>query len=231
MMQIVECRTEEEVYSALLEGTAPNIVEGSFTIAIKEGAHHLIVSGKASPRIEGVDHSWGLSSPKVEAKDDSHIRILKGDPHITAEPSVRVSTLRGNPIIEGTTRIFKNTEDTPEAWCQFFDVPIQPDGTVTLFKALNAGFKATRNDFEYLPGSCPVAPDWDPNRECGGGLHFSPTPRDALRFNPGARHFVACPILLSEIKTHIFSGVFPEKVKAPRVSKPCFEVDIDGNPL
>jgi hypothetical protein len=143
---------------------------------------------------------------------------------------VRVSILRGDPTIVGTTQILKITENTLEAWCRFWNVSIQPDGTVILYKALNEGFKA-RNDFEYLPGSCPVAPDWDPNRECGGGLHFSPTPREALEFNPRARHFVACPILLSEIKTHMISGAYPQKVKAPRVLKPCFEVDIDGNPL
>jgi hypothetical protein len=144
---------------------------------------------------------------------------------------VRVSILRGDPTIEGTTQIYLVAEETPEAWCKFWNVPIQEDGTVILFKALNAGFKATRNDFQYVPGSCPVAPDWDPDRECGGGLHFSPTPREALRFNIWASHFVACPVLLSEIKTHIFSGVYPQKVKAPRVYKPCFEVGIDGNPL
>jgi hypothetical protein len=191
---------------------------------------------KSAPRIMCGDNSsplidrWETSTSEIEAKESAHIRVFKGGPHITATPSVRVSILRGDPTIVGTTQIYKITENTPEAWCQFYGVPIHPDGTVILYKALNEGFKA-RNDFEYLPGSCPIAPDWDPERECGGGLHFSPNPREAFEFNIWASHFVACPILLSEIKTHIFSGVYPEKVKAPRVFKPCYEVDIEGNPL
>jgi hypothetical protein len=203
--------------------------------------------GDSTPRVECLDSSTprivcsdtsaptimcnDTSSPKVEAKGNSHIRILYGSPHITATPSVQVSVLRGTSTIVGTTQIFRVTEDTPEAWCQFYDVPIQEDGTVILYKALNEDYKATRNDFEYLPGSCPVAPDWDPEIECGGGLHFSPNPIEALAFNPWARHLVACPILLSEIKTHILSGVIPEKVKAPRVFKPCYEVDSEGKAL
>jgi hypothetical protein len=227
----VECRGSSSPRIACGGDATPRIMCGDNSTPTIECSY------SSSPRIECSDTSsprigcWGSSFPKIEAKDDSHIRILYGSPHITATPSVRVSILRGDPTIIGTTQISKITEDTPEAWCQFYGVPIQPDGAVILFKALHEGYKA-HNDFQYLPGSCPVAPDWDDGKkEFGGGLHFSPNPRDALRFNIWASHFVACPILLSEIKTHMISGVFPEKVKAPRVFKPCYEVDILGNPL
>jgi hypothetical protein len=302
-----ECRTLNEVLSAIESGSIPNIVEGDFSLDLTAGPLVIVISGKSSPtircwrdatlslscrdasfptvecrddstsKIECLDasapritsrdrstsrvvcqgssspqvicddtaksilecfdtsspilHCWHRASTEIVAKGGSHPRLIRGMHHITATPSVRVSILRGDPTIFGTTQIFRVTGDTPEAWCKFWNVPIQEDGTVTLFKALDAGFKATRNYFQYLPGSCPVAPDWDPDRECGGGLHFSPTPREALAFNPWARHFVACPILLSEIKTHMISGAYPEKVKAPRVAKPCYEVDILGNPL
>lgn len=39
---------------------------------------------------------------------------------------------------------------------------------------------------------------------------------------------MACPILLKEIKVHK-NPEYPEKVKAPRVFKPCYEVDMQGN--
>jgi hypothetical protein len=139
-MKSVECRTAAEVYSALKAGNAPNIIEGCFAILIEEGAHHLIVSGKASPTIEcwgsvstrikcrnsssprikcrnfstPIIECWEESAPKIEAKDDSHIRFTHGNPHITATPSVQVSVLRGNPIIVGTTQIFRVTGETPK---------------------------------------------------------------------------------------------------------------------
>jgi hypothetical protein len=49
----------------------------------------------------------------------------------------------------------------------------------------------------------------------------------ALEFDNEATKFMACPVLLKEIKVYK-SAIYPQKVKAPRVFKPCYEVNIDG---
>ena len=83
----------------------------------------------------------------------------------------------------------------------------------------------------HKPGSTPSAPDWDGGKEeCGYGLHFSPLPFLAVKFDPSARKYVACPVLVSEIVVHE-NAAYPDKVKAPRVYQPTWEVDIDGNPI
>ncbi len=60
---------------------------------------------------------------------------------------------------------------------------------IELFKSVNP---ETKCDFytgkiKYADKKTVVCPDFDPNpmRECGGGLHLSPTPELALSFNDG----------------------------------------------
>jgi hypothetical protein len=99
-----------------------------------------------------------------------------------------------------------------------------------LFKAVGEGF-ISQHGCDYSPGTSPSAPDWDGGKEeCGGGLHFSPHPVMAEEFHDDPDHFVACPVLLSEIVVHP-DGTYPAKCKAPRVAAPCWEVDRDGQKI
>jgi hypothetical protein len=116
---------------------------------------------------------------------------------------------------------------TASEWCKFYGVKVTR-GVAILFKAVGKDFKSKRR-MSYEPGTIPEAPDWDGGKaECGGGLHFSPRPFQALSFDWEATRFVACPVKVSDIVVHK-DAQYPEKVKAPRVCKPCYEVDIDGN--
>jgi len=103
-------------------------------------------------------------------------------------------------------------------------------GVVTLFKVLDGNFGASHG-MTYTPGSEPTASDWDDGvKECGGGLHFSPTPGHALEFAPKAKRFVACPVKLADIVVHP-NGTYPQKIKAPGVCGPVVEVDRLGDPV
>jgi hypothetical protein len=118
---------------------------------------------------------------------------------------------------------------TPAKWCDYYGASVE-DGVATLYKALEEDFTASHG-MSYAPGSQPTAPDWDGGeRECGGGLHFSPTPMHALEFNQDAKRFVGCPVNLADIVVHP-DGAYPQKVKAPGCCGPCFEVDRDGKPV
>jgi hypothetical protein len=48
-----------------------------------------------------------------------------------------------------------------------------------------------------------------------------------LQFAENAKRFVACPVRLKDIKVHK-NPMYPNKVKAPRVALPCYEVDRFG---
>src|SRR5207237_6599225 len=98
------------------------------------------------------------------------------------------------------------------------------DGVAFLYKAVDEDFRSMYGT-NYAPGAEPQAPDWDGgDAECGGGLHFSPKPAIALRFQPEAAHFVACPVRLEDIVLHD-RPLYAEKVKAKGVCGPVFEVD------
>ena len=123
----------------------------------------------------------------------------------------------------------------PQRHMQFKHAMVKVRDFELKFKAVGDDWCSTNRTpagkrISYKPGTKPKAPDWDGGgAECGGGLHFSPSPHHALEFNPEATRFVGCPVLVSEIVVHP-NGVYPSKVKAPRVYGKCFEVDLDGNP-
>jgi hypothetical protein len=118
---------------------------------------------------------------------------------------------------------------TPAKWCAYYGVTVKR-GVATLFKALDSNFGASHG-MTYTPGSEPTAPDWDGGvKECGGGLHFSPTPGHALEFALEAKRFVACPVKLTDIVIHP-NGTYPQKIKAPGVCGPVVEVDRFGEPV
>ena len=129
-----------------------------------------------------------------------------------------VWTLGGTPI--------KTVED----WCEYHGV-VANRGMVTLYKAVDDDYAtehSRRAGIFYKPGNKPKAPDWDGGvAECGGGLHFCPSPSLARGFNESATRYVACPVKASEIVVHE-NAQYPQKVKAPRVAGAIYEVDAFG---
>ena len=108
-------------------------------------------------------------------------------------------------------------------WCEYHGVEVKR-GIATVFKAVNAKWTTDRGT-NYSPGSKPKCDDFRDTGDCGGGLHFGPTPLHAMAYHPGATRFVSCGIRLSEMRP-ISGGA--AKCKAPRVVRACVEVDIDG---
>jgi len=175
-------------------------------------------------RGDGQFVAWENS--QVTAWENSQVTAW-GNSHVTASKynAVTVSAQHTGKVTGGV-QIKVPPIKTAEEWCEFYGVPIKR-GIAILYKAVNDVYYPTHN-IAYVPGTKPVAPDWDGGKEeCGGGLHFSPTPGHALEFNSNATKFVACPVKLSEIVVH-FPAEYPDKVKAPRVYRPCYEVDING---
>jgi hypothetical protein len=116
---------------------------------------------------------------------------------------------------------------TAKDWCDYYGVAVRR-GIATLYKALNADFTSPQG-FSYTPGTKPEAPDWDGGKqECGGGLHFSPSPAMARAFHAEAKKYAACPVRLSDIAIHP-NGDYPEKCKAREVCGPIYEVNEDGD--
>jgi len=114
------------------------------------------------------------------------------------------------------------------AWCEYHGVSVSRD-IATLYKAVNDKWTTGRGT-DYSPGSKPKCADWRYDGKCGGGLHFGPTPRHAKAYHSSATKFVAVGVRVSEL-CPIHDPSSTAKAKAPRVVRPCVEVDIDGNPV
>jgi len=146
---------------------------------------------------------------------------------ITATERVFINWEGAAEIIGGTAQEVKRSE--PQDWCDYHGVKVI-DGIATLYKALNKGFKSPRGG-NYTPGTTPRLSKFQAEPECcADALYFSPTPRHAHQFLPSPDCYVACPVLVSEIVTHV-NGDYPEKVKAIGCCAPVYEVDVNGNPI
>jgi hypothetical protein len=180
-------------------------------------------------------HVWDATtvraggSAQVTARGTASVR-LRGEASV--EASEHVSVIRHGPKTRASGGVVNEVPvrlKTAQEWCDFYGVPVQ-DGVAILFKAVDGEYFSTYGT-SYRPGSEPQADDWDDGeRECGGGLHFSPTPALALQFSPRAVRFVACPVRLEDIS---ISGreANAAKVKARGVCAPVYEVDEAGRPL
>jgi hypothetical protein len=178
-------------------------------------------SGSSQPRVG----CYGSSEPRVECYDNAQLAIT-GKASVKAGPKNPITT-DGKSDIDGGVIFQIGPIKTPEEWCAAYRVPVV-GGVAILFKAVDSNFKANQNGFDYTPGTTPVAPDWDGGKEeCGGGLHFSPRPSEALAFNTGAKKFVACPVNLADIAVHP-NPQWPSKVKAKGCCAAVWECDIDG---
>jgi hypothetical protein len=192
-------------------GSATVLARGAASVEARESAC-VIAGGNARVKAFG--------AVIVRARSRAHVDAEKGVTVIQHDSGVTVS--RGT-VTEAVR--FENAEE----WCDYYGVDVA-DGVVTLYKAVDGDFNSLYGT-SYRPGSEPRADDWDGGeRECGGGLHFSPQPMFAASSAGVTGRFVACPVRLEDIVVHP-NGDYPDKVKARCVCAPVYEVDEDGRPI
>ena len=188
--------------------------------SIKAKAELIEVSGSGYFEIWGQATVRASGQATVHASEQATVRAGKYNA-VFFSAGVKVS---------GGVKIKISVLATVKSWCDFHGLKIIK-GVATVFKAVDDLYKSPRGA-EYKPGSTPEAADWDGGKkECGGGLHFSPRPFQALTFNAEAKKFIACPVAIADMRVPQPDDKYPEKIKARRVCAPCFEVDIDGNPI
>jgi hypothetical protein len=194
--------------------------------------------GSSQPTVEAYDSS----QPTVVAYDSSQPRVVaygivqlcvKGAVKVTAAAAVAIAVLGGSPLITGGGFVSRKDISTPAKWCDFYGARVS-GGVAILFKAVKQDFTPpchAGNGVVYTPGTSPVAPDWDGGKkECGGGLHFSPTIPATLKFHSDNPRWMACPVALADLVVHP-DGQYPEKVKARGCAAPIWEVGRDGVPV
>ena len=221
----VEVRAQAELDSVIAAGNIAICVgDGWFTVS---GSAHVEARGSSHVVARESSHVVAWGSSHVEARANAFVRVFSAL-KIRAAASV-VLTLHGKcNDLEGGHHVRAIVPGTAQEWCDFYGVAVQ-DEIATVYKAVNDKFRSPHG-MTYEPGSIPRAIDWDGgHHECGGGLHFSPTPAAAREFNSDGTRYVACPVALSAMRAPRSDDSYPQKIKAECCCGPVYEVDIMGN--
>jgi hypothetical protein len=206
--------------SVVASGSSSVMAYGSSSVRAY-GSSSVMASDSSSVRAYGSSSVRASGSSSVMASDSSSVRAT---PHVAIQRHGASATVRGGVLIQIPE--ITNADE----WCSYYGVDVKR-GVAILYKAVDDEFCSDYNRFAYRPGTKPQAPDWDGGvQERGGGLHFSPRPVLALEFMRNAKHFVACPVRVKDIVVHRDASL-PQKVKAPGVCRPVYEVTIDGEPI
>jgi hypothetical protein len=158
-------------------------------------------------------------SATVTAYDSATVRAT---PKCAVHLHSGYAKAKGGVLIDHTTDL-----SDPADWCEYHGVTVTRAGIATLYKAVDDAWTTPRG-FDYSPGAKPKAPDWTDDNGCGGGLHFSPSPTQALAYHEEATRFVAVGVKVADLRP-IPGGT--AKAKAPAVVRACREVDLDGKPV
>jgi len=169
------------------------------------------------------------NSSQVTACDSSQVRACDSS-QVTATKWVAVTVIKrfDTPKVTGGTKIVIPLLNTPQKWCDFYGIKVNK-GVATVFKAVRDNYFSLHGA-DYSPGSKPECHKWDKTTECGNGLHFAPRPFIGKEFDPQATRYVACGVALKDIVVFP-KGSYPNKCKAPKVIKACYEVDEDGKKI
>lgn len=158
-------------------------------------------------------------SATVRAYDST--TVTAGSHVATHRHSTR-ATLHGGTIIDHTNLDLNN----PQTWADYTGAHIQ-DGEVVLYKAvddtLTTGHSWTPT--AYPIGQAVACEDWRDDNDCGGGLHASPHPHQALAYYSDAARMLRVAAPLDSIRP-----IGTDKAKAPRF-RVLDEVSLTGRPL
>ena len=231
-MSIVNVKGQAEFDAALKRGDVPNVIDGHIEVSAKVDFYAydsatVRAYGSATVTAYGSATVRASDSATVTASGSVFVRLFRA---LSVKASVGVIIAKhatSNAKIEGGQVIACETFKTPAEWCVYYGVDVV-DGIATVYKSLNADFTSPHGT-RYAPGDSPEAPDWDGGKaECGGGLHFSPSPMMAEGFHTGAK-WMACQVRLDEMAVHP-DGEYRQKCKAKRALS-CVEVDIHARPI
>ena len=224
--------TQAELDAILSHGVKP----GDLIAIVGDGSQVVVIDGRP-----------GRAGASVEAWESSRV-VARGSSRVEAWESSSVEAWESSSVVAGAFVAVQKQPDhdgkikggvvirvkrptTVREWCAFYGVTVQQGDVAILYKGVRDDYRTGR-DFLYAPGTTPEAPDWDGDaRECGGGLHFSPSPAMTLEFYPEATRFLACPVRLRDIRKPKKDDTYPQKVKARRIALPIVEVDLFGDPV
>jgi hypothetical protein len=218
-------------------GSATVRASGSATV-YASGSATVYASGSATVRASDSATVYAFDSATVYASDSATVRAsgsatvrASGSATVYASKWAIVRTHRGHKgTATGGIIVTDPAILTASDWCEYHGVTVK-DGVAIVYKAVRDDYKS-QYGLLYPVGGSAEATDWDGGeKECGGGLHFSPSPSQAKSFDEKATRFLACPVALEDMRNPKEDDQYSSKIKARRICGPIIEVGWDGKPL
>ena len=205
------------------------VAKGSAHV-VARGSAHVVARGSAHVVARESVHVVAWGSAHVEAWESVHV-VARGSAHVVASKWSTVRKMLSHcGTIMGGIVVEEPAITTADDWCAYYGVTVK-DGIAVVYKAVRDDYRSS-HDFLYPVGAAVECNDWDGGEcECGGGLHFSPSPAMAFQFDDLATRFLACPVALSDMRSPTATDCYPQKIKARRVCGPIIEVDINGDAI
>ena len=194
-------------------------VAGESTVSVYDSARVDRVYGSA--RVGRVCGSARVGSATetstVHLYDTS--TLTQATPHVAVFLHSARATFAGGHLIDLTSLDLTD----PATWAAHVGGKTTGDGRVVLYKAVDDQWRSPHGAV-YTPGSETTCDDWCDDAVCGGGLHFSPSPAQAMEYHGQATRFVAVEVDVATLRP-IPGGT--AKCKAPSC-RVLYEVDIHG---
>ena len=172
-------------------------------------------------------------SATVRAWDSATVQAW-GSATVQASKYVAVHLHSARATVEGGVLIDLTAVDERDAreWCEIHGANLVGD-TVLLYKAVDSDYAAGHSYrlTTYAVGSTATALDWRADHSCGGGLHLSPHPEQALVYRSDAERMLLVEVDLVDlcpIPSLAWGEAAKCKVRACRVLR---EVALDGTEL
>lgn len=158
---------------------------------------------------------WAFDWSKITARMSSHVNAYD-QARVKAGAFVSVYIASEDAEVDGGVQILCEPAKTmePDKWCAFNLVEVDSDGMAHLYKVTDDHGLSEHGGVYVVGQTIDDTDNWVDDRECGHGLHASPTPEMARTYCKritGVRFFeVTCPV--SELRP-----LDTDKCKAPRL--------------
>ena len=175
-------------------GAATVMATGSGKVEAR-GSATVAAGGSVRVRAFGAAGGAGRGRAQIEATDG--VSIIR---HSLA------ATVSGGHVTDAVRFA------TPEEWCEYYGIDVDNGIGSSTRPSTKTSTRTTAPPTG--PVQSPCAPDWDGgDRECGGGLHFSPRPTFALPAPGRLDALRRLPVRLVDMVVHP-QGDYPDQVKA-----------------
>ncbi len=209
---VVSVSGKASVVSVYEEASVGSVYEEASVVSVSGKASVGSVSGKAS-----VDHASGSATIHLHGGT-----LSNAGNHVAVFVHTADSTWSGGVLID-----LRDLDETNlDTWAGLHGCA-RDGATLTLYKAVRSDLRSYHG-FRYPIGETVSDPLWRDDHDCGGGLHFSPTPVMAAGYDDKATRFLECRVRAADVRTVPGSGAAKLKARSAVVVR---EVTITGEPV